>query len=99
MVERPQQPQQDGSKWAWQFVVTILLLLAFAVLVIVLTISADTGDETTWQRRVYLFGAVQAIVFTAVGWLFGREVHRSAAESAKDDADAAKQDAAVARDE
>ena len=38
-------------------------------------------------------------MFTAIGWLFGREVNRSTAESAKSNAAQAKQEAASARHE
>jgi hypothetical protein len=65
------------------------LLLGFAVLVVYMLGQAD-GNATIWDRQIYIFGAVEAIVFTAVGWIFGREVHRSSAESAREDAEAAK---------
>jgi len=78
--------------------VVVALLIGFAALVVVMLIAAR-GNDVVWQRRVYLFGAAEAIVFTAVGWLFGREVHRAEAESARKDATDAKQDAASARDE
>ncbi|GAA0909251.1 hypothetical protein Vau01_104870 [Virgisporangium aurantiacum] len=36
--------------------------------------SADIRRQNApARRRIYLFSAVEAIVFTAVGWLFGRE--------------------------
>lgn len=90
--------QGVGLPFRWQFAVACLLLGAFAVIAIVMIINAD-GDETHWQRQVYVFGAVEAMVFTAVGWIFGREVHRSTAETAsKNAADAAK-DAERAREE
>jgi hypothetical protein len=44
-------------------------------------------DETHWSRYVYVFGGLEAIVFTAVGWIFGREVNRTAAETATKIAD------------
>lgn len=90
---------QDSGRWTWQFVVTVGLLLLFAAVVFWLMIAADNTEETVWQRRVYLFGAVQAIVFTAVGWLFGREVNRSAVEAGKEAAADAKKEAADARTE
>lgn len=93
------QSQTDGAKWTWQFMVAVGLLLAFAALDVVMLFMANTGTEIVWQRRVYLFGCVEAVVFTAVGWLFGREVSRSAAESAKQEASEAKQDATDARAE
>lgn len=100
MTDQQSPPSQlDGAKWTWQFTVAVVLLVAFGALVVLMLMVANAPDETVWQRRVYLFGAMEAIVFTAVGWLFGREVHRSAAETAKQDATEAKHDAAVARDE
>ena len=62
------------------------------VLVIYMLGQAD-DDSAVWDRRIYIFGSAEAIVFTAVGWLFGREVHRAAAETAREDAKAAKADA------
>jgi hypothetical protein len=67
---------------------------------------ADNSDvtEIVWSRYVYLFGGFEAVVFTAVGWLFGREVHRAAVETAtkhaaeyKEEADAAKDEASRGR--
>lgn len=98
-MTEPSKSQQGGAKWTWQFMVAVGLLLAFAALDVVMLAVANTGDEIVWQRRVYIFGAVEAVVFTAVGWLFGREVSRSAAESAKQEASEAKQDATAARAE
>lgn len=86
------------AKWTWQFIVAVALLVAFAALIAAMILMAH-GDDTVWQRRIYVFGAAQAIVFTAIGWLFGREVNRSTAESAKNDAVQAKQEAANARQE
>jgi hypothetical protein len=77
----------------------LLLLIVFAALVAVMIVRADDGNEVTWAHLVYVFGAVEAIVFTAVGWFFGKEVHREAAEKAREDADASKADAAKARDD
>jgi hypothetical protein len=86
---------QPGGPFSprWQLGVTVALLAGFAALVGLLTMLASHGDETVWQRRLYLFSAVEAIVFTAVGWLFGREVHRSSEASARQDAAAARAEA------
>ncbi|MGV1007176.1 MAG: hypothetical protein ACOYBY_01050 [Dermatophilaceae bacterium] len=59
----------------------------------------DNLREADWSRSVYVLLGVEAIAFTAVGWLFGREVHRGEAEAATKTADYAKQDAARANDE
>lgn len=93
------QQQATGTQWTRQFTVATILLGAFLVLVGVMLWKADSGTETIWQRRVYLFGGVEAIVFTAVGWLFGSEVHRAEAQTAKKDAADAKKEAEQARGE
>lgn len=70
-------------------VVAVVLLLGFAALMIYLVGKAGTAADGTWSRYVYLFGATEALVFTAVGWLFGREVNRQAVQSAEARADQA----------
>jgi hypothetical protein len=88
---------QSGGVWHRQFLIAAALLLAFGVLVGFMLVLADTTKDAVWQRRIYLFSAVQAIVFTAVGWLFGREVNRSAAESARQEVSTARQNETAAR--
>jgi len=73
-------------------------LVAFVVFVSVL-MSIAGGDANTWQRQLHVFTGVQAIVFTAVGWLFGREVNLSAAKTANAHANQARFDAESARGE
>jgi hypothetical protein len=63
-------------------VVTAVLIAAFAALVAFLVHEAGVS-QTTWQRYVYLLSGFEAIVFAAVGWMFGKEVHRGQAESAE----------------
>jgi hypothetical protein len=69
---------------------TLGLAVGFAVFAFFLVDNADTKDPTEWERWVYVFGAVEALAFTAVGWLFGREVHRERAENAEHRADEAE---------
>ena len=67
----------------------------------------DEGmNELIWARLAFVLQGVEAVAFTAVGWLFGREVHRGEAKVAQDlasdakkNADDAKQDARTARSE
>ncbi|AXO33200.1 hypothetical protein MicB006_0896 [Micromonospora sp. B006] len=75
---------------------TVVMLVGFAALVVAMMALAN-GSDAVWQRRVYVFGAVQAVVFTAIGWLFGREGSRSTVAAARKDAEAAKQEAAAER--
>jgi hypothetical protein len=95
MAEQPgSDPDGGGSQlpWRWQFVVAAALVLAFVVLTVLMLSWADAPDGV-WKNRVFVFSSVEAIVFTAVGWIFGREVHRGQAESARKDAEEAKADA------
>jgi len=76
--------------WRWQFIVAAGLVVSFVVLTVFMLSWAD-APEGVWKNRVFVFSSVEAIVFTAVGWIFGREVHRTQAESARKDADEAKE--------
>jgi hypothetical protein len=69
--------------------VAVLLLVGFAGLVFFLVGQVGSASEGAWSRYIFLFGAAEALVFTAIGWLFGREVNRQAAQSADARADQA----------
>jgi hypothetical protein len=63
-------------------VVTAVLMVVFAVFIAFL-LSEVGVKQASWERYVYLLSGVEAIVFAAVGWLFGKEVHREQAEKAE----------------
>ena len=78
-----QSPDDGPQRQWWQLWITVAVLLAFgAVAIYMLSVAADE-DPDVWQRRVYVFSGVQAIAFTAVGWLFGREVNSGARAEAR----------------
>ncbi len=72
---------------AWRDVivygVAIAALVAFFFFVRYLLGRVATAEELEWTRAVYLFSGVEAIVFAATGFLFGKEVHRKQAEKAE----------------
>lgn len=61
-------------------------MIGFVVLFVVMVAAAGEESELRWSRLVYLFGSAEAVVFAAVGWLFGSEVHRARAEGAEQQA-------------
>ena len=79
------------------FWVQLLILVAFLGFSLFMILNADASDPC--GRQVWIFTVLQAIVYTAVGWLFGREVNRGAKEAAEKSADVAKADADTAKAE
>lgn len=70
----------------------VIFVLAMAVMFFL------RGDDH-WDRMVYLFSGLEAIVFAGVGALFGTTVQRSAVSAARADADQARSDADQAQQE
>lgn len=73
-------------------IIAVILLAAFAGLILYFLKHLDMA-EPKWSRATYLFGSVEAIVFAAIGWLFGKEVHREQAQQAEERADRNQQTA------
>jgi hypothetical protein len=69
--------------------VVLLAVIGFGLIVWYLVKSSSSSSEPHWQRLTYVYTGVQTVVFTAVGWLFGREVNRKHAETAQAQADSA----------
>lgn len=94
-------PDVAGKGYWPLFVVAIALVALFLALSVWLFAAAnDEGTtEMVWSRYAYIVGGLEAIVFAAVGWLFGREVNRGTAEVAKKQADVAKKDADAAKED
>jgi hypothetical protein len=78
-------------------VIAVVILLGFAVLLYHMYQIAPTREEVVWNRSLALFGSVEAIAFTAAGYLFGREVHREQAQKAEERADATAVEAGQAQ--
>jgi hypothetical protein len=79
-------------------IVTVILIAAFAALMVFL-LSEVGVSQVSWERYVYLLSGVEAIVFAAVGWLFGKEVHRQQAQQAEAKAEQASAGHVVAASE
>jgi hypothetical protein len=74
--------------------------LAFALVVlflVALVVMYGLRGDQYWDRLLYLFGALEALVFAGAGALFGTTVQRGNLEVARKDAEVARQDAEGAR--
>ena len=95
-------PSSSGSTgpifWA-PLVFAAVLSLAYLVLLACLYINADRIADPHWSRVVYVAGGLGGLVTTAIGWIFGREVHRGTADVANDAAGSARRTAQAARDD
>lgn len=76
--------------------VAIGLVVVFVFAIVVLGLLRSDGQ---WDRLIYLFGGLEALVFAGAGALFGTTVQRGAVVSAREDAIHARQDADQARHE
>jgi hypothetical protein len=89
---------KTGVPWGVLLAIALALIGLYVFGVVVLFQSADDSgtSELIWGRYTFLLAGFEAIVFTAVGWLFGREVNRKQAEQAEKATDDAKEKAAEA---
>jgi hypothetical protein len=65
--------------------VALGLLALYAAVGVVMLVEARHNADL-WSREVHIFDALTPIATGAVGWVFGREVHRKAAADYKKDA-------------
>lgn len=72
----------------WQLMFASVILVVFLVVLFILIRASESSTDIRWIRLTYLFGSLEAITFTAVGWMFGSEVHRKRAEVAEANAEA-----------
>jgi hypothetical protein len=77
-------------------VTAIALLVVFvATIGVLMMLRRDAG----WDRLVYLFGGLEAVVFAAAGALFGTTVQRGAVNAARAEAEKAREEVAHAQAE
>lgn len=78
------------------FWVSVLVLFSFGIFTLYLIGQADAA-ELKWTRLVYLYGGVEAIVFAAVGAVFGTSVQRRNVEASEERAKEADSEAEAAK--
>ena len=77
--------------------VAVSLVIVYVIFVAVLFSRAEEVSPDTWIRFTMLLTGVEALVFAATGWLFGREVNRARAEAAEKGKDKADEKAEAAQ--
>jgi len=80
----------DGSLTVVRVSFAVVLTVVFLVAAYLLYQASDTKDSLEWERLVFIFGAIEAVTFTAIGWVFGREINRQRADAAEQRADNAE---------
>jgi hypothetical protein len=78
--------------------VTIVAIGVMAVYVAAPWLLFEHRADKNWDRVVYLFSGFEAVVFVAVGALFGTRVQRASVETAHAQAHQARTDARSERD-
>lgn len=68
-------------------ILAVLILIGFTFVFYKMYVLAETEEAQWWERRMALYGTVEALAFTAAGYLFGKEVHREQAAKAERRAD------------
>lgn len=89
----PAPPAASAPGQSNQFIsghAALISLLCYAGLVLYALSYSWTAPDNVWVRVIYLLTGVEAIAFAAAGFLFGREVHRGAAEASKERAQEAE---------
>ncbi|MBU2947398.1 hypothetical protein [Zobellia uliginosa] len=77
------EPATNPKGWfTFENMIALAVLIAYGIFIYFLIGKVDSGDPS-WSRLIYLFSGVEAIVFAAVGFLFGKEVNRKRAEKAE----------------
>jgi|SRR5688500_8582144 hypothetical protein len=74
-----------------KYILACACFVAYIIFIFNLLNKIDAEDNI-WTRYTHLFQGVEVIVFAAVGWLFGKEVHREQAKKAEDRANNAQRE-------
>lgn len=64
--------------------IAAVIVTAVYVVFVAILWSQVGNSETDWGRKLLLFSGVQAVAFSGVGWLFGKEVNKGAVNAAAD---------------
>ncbi|WP_433811395.1 hypothetical protein [Flavobacterium johnsoniae] len=102
--EQNKPASQGDSLGLPKFAAAIVLFIAYLIFIAYMLHESKT-TELAWTRMLYIFSGLEAIVFAALGYVFGKDIHRIRAEKAeenevkaKKEADTAKRESEIAKD-
>ncbi len=80
-AERPERAtDQDRSL---VMMLAVVIIISYLVFIALAYTRADDSGPDLWNHIVKLLEVVSPIVGVAVGWVFGKEVHRREAQTAE----------------
>lgn len=86
--------EQTITEYSWRdwipYFVAISILIFYGLRLISMAKIASSSTESIWAHHVYLTDGLEALAFSAAGFLFGKEVHRKQAEKAEKHASSAE---------
>ena len=92
--------QEDTRSHPLSSAATLKVALGvLAMYVIFVVVLIALRQDRNWDRLIYLLSGFEAIVFSAIGWIFGTTVARGAVQEAKVSQAEAKEQASTARQE
>src|SRR5688500_16326909 len=72
------------------FLAAVAILVVYLIVIGTGLFVAQTVTDTVWDRQYLLIGGLEALAFTAAGYVFGKEVHRREAAKAEERANQAE---------
>jgi len=81
-----------------KFVLAIIILIVYLIFIGFMLFKSKI-EEPSWSRMLYLFSGIEAIVFAALGYVFGKDIHRIRAEKAEENVEEAKKETDKAKKE
>jgi hypothetical protein len=89
--QTPDMRRFGGETRAQLALAALIVLLYLGLKLWLLTLVDDNVADREWGRYTYLAGGLDSVVAVAIGWLFGREVHRKAFDAASTNATHARE--------
>ena len=80
-----------------KFSLAVIIFIAYMIFIIYLATKASV-DDVLWTRLLYLFTGIEAIVFAALGYVFGKDINRVRAENAEKATEKAKKEEVKAKE-